>query len=119
MLRRFVPQCDSWERLTQRRHRAYARLAPLGLHCASADQAASATRSRALAGDCFVADTPFPAAHLLAFYRAAGFCLVDVVRFAGRGYDSAVFSKAAASQPLAGVRHVPALLREAGICFAR
>ena len=38
-------------------------------------------------------DTPFPAAHLLAFYRAQGFALVDVVQFAGRGYDSAVFSK--------------------------
>ncbi|QBR02653.1 GNAT family N-acetyltransferase [Paraburkholderia pallida] len=187
VLRRFDPQRDSWERLTQLLHRAYARLASLGLHCASADQAASATRSRALAGDCFVAicngrvvgtmtiegrdsdslceqyrqhgvaslhqfgiepawqgrgigrsllafalrwaaargctqlalDTPFPAAHLLAFYRAAGFSLVDVVRFAGRGYDSAVFSKAAASQPLAGVRHVPAMPREAGIGFAR
>lgn len=187
VLRRFDPQRDSWERLTQLLHRAFTRLASLGLHCASADQAASATRARALAGDCFVAvcngrivgtmtiegrdgaspcehyrqhgvatlhqfgieptwqgrgigrallafalrwaaargftrlalDTPFPAAHLLAFYRAEGFSLVDVVRFAGRGYDSAVFSKAAASHPFAGTRHVCALPREAGARFAR
>lgn len=38
-------------------------------------------------------DTPFPADHLLAFYRGQGFSLVDVVRFPGRGYDSAVFSR--------------------------
>ena len=187
VLRRFDPQRDSWERLTQLLHRAYARLASLGLHCASADQAASATRSRALAGDCFVAvcngrivgtmtiegrdgdslcehyrlpgvaslqqfgiepawqgrgigrallafalrwaaargftqlalDVPFPAAHLLAFYRAEGFSLVDVVRFAGRGYDSAVFSKPAASHPLASVRQVSALPCEAGVRAAR
>jgi GNAT superfamily N-acetyltransferase len=165
VLRRFDPQRDSWERLTQLLHRAFARLASLGLHCSSADQAASATRSRALAGECFVAvcngrivgtmtiegrdgaspceqyrhqgvaslhqfgiepawqgrgigralltfaqrwvaahgftqlalDTPFPAEHLLAYYRAEGFSLVDVVRFAGRGYDSAIFCKPAAA----------------------
>lgn len=187
VLRHFDPQRDSWERLTQLLHRAFTRLASLGLHCASADQAASATRARALAGDCFVAvcngrivgtmtiegrdgaspcehyrqhgaatlhqfgieptrqgrgigrallafalhwaaargftrlalDTPFPAAHLLAFYRAEGFSLVDVVRFAGRGYDSAVFSKAAASHPFAGIRQVCALPRDAGARFAR
>lgn len=55
VLRHFDPQRDSWERLTQLLHRAFTRLASLGLHCASADQAASATRARALAGDCFVA----------------------------------------------------------------
>jgi hypothetical protein len=33
----------------------------------------------------------------VAFYRAQGFSLVDVVRFAGRGYDSAILSKAAGS----------------------
>ncbi|PXW22769.1 Acetyltransferase (GNAT) family protein [Paraburkholderia caballeronis] len=161
VLRRFDPRRDSWERLTMLLHRAFASLAAGGLHCESADQPASVTRQRALAGDCFVAlcngrvigtmtleardpqspcehyrlrgvatlhqfgvepswqsrgigaamlafaarwaathgyaqlalDTPFPAAHLLAFYRAQGFALVDVVQFAGRGYDSAVFSK--------------------------
>jgi GNAT superfamily N-acetyltransferase len=55
-------------------------------------------------------DTPFPAAHLIAFYRGQGFSLVDVVRFAGRGYDSAVLSKAAAVH--SGVRspHWPGAL---------
>ncbi|WP_052405625.1 GNAT family N-acetyltransferase [Paraburkholderia heleia] len=160
VLRRFDARHDSWEALTRLLHRAFSRLASLGLHCSCADQAASLTRERALAGDCFVAvcngtltleghdshsqcehyrqrgvasvhqfgiepkwqsrgigrallafagrwaaargytqlalDTPFPAAHLIAFYRAQGFSLVDVVRFAGRGYDSAVLSKAAA-----------------------
>ena len=38
-------------------------------------------------------DTPFPANGLLEFYRAQGFMLVDVVRFPGRSYDSAVFSR--------------------------
>ncbi|WP_321896203.1 GNAT family N-acetyltransferase [Paraburkholderia heleia] len=164
VLRRFDARHDSWEALTRLLHRAFSRLASLGLHCSCADQAASLTRERALAGDCFVAvcngriigtltleghdihsqcehyrqrgvasvhqfgiepkwqsrgigrallafagrwaaargytqlalDTPFPATHLIAFYRAQGFSLVDVVRFAGRGYDSAVLSKAAA-----------------------
>ncbi|QGZ66824.1 GNAT family N-acetyltransferase [Paraburkholderia acidisoli] len=47
-------------------------------------------------------DTPFPAAHLIAFYRAQGFALVDVVRFGGREYDSAVLSKAVARDAMAG-----------------
>ncbi|MGU7774841.1 GNAT family N-acetyltransferase [Burkholderia sp. MR1-5-21] len=38
-------------------------------------------------------DTPQPAAHLLAFYRAQGFEVVDVVRFAGKRYDSAILCK--------------------------
>ncbi|MDY7806558.1 GNAT family N-acetyltransferase [Burkholderia stagnalis] len=38
-------------------------------------------------------DTPRPAAHLLAFYRAQGFDVVDVVRFAGKRYDSAILCK--------------------------
>jgi GNAT superfamily N-acetyltransferase len=50
-------------------------------------------------------DTPFPADHLIAFYRGQGFSLVDVVRFAGRGYDSAVLTKAAAARSGAGFAH--------------
>jgi GNAT superfamily N-acetyltransferase len=164
VLRRFDPQHDSWEHLTKLLHRAFAKLAALGLHCSSADQVATVTRQRALAGDCYVAecngrivgtmtleardgespcehyrhrhvasvhqfgidptwqnrgigrallafaghwaavrgftqvalDTPFPASHLLAYYRQQGFNLVDVVRFAGRAYDSAIFSRSAA-----------------------
>jgi GNAT superfamily N-acetyltransferase len=38
-------------------------------------------------------DTPQPAQHLLEFYRGQGFRLIDVVRFEGRGYDSAILSK--------------------------
>jgi GNAT superfamily N-acetyltransferase len=38
-------------------------------------------------------DTPYPASHLLAFYRSQGFRVVDVVRFAGKVYDSAILSK--------------------------
>lgn len=39
-------------------------------------------------------DTPYPATHLVGFYRAQGFRLVDVMRFAGKVYDSAILSKA-------------------------
>jgi GNAT superfamily N-acetyltransferase len=38
-------------------------------------------------------DTPYPAAHLLEFYRSQGFRIIDVMRFADRGYDSAILSK--------------------------
>ncbi|AOJ29996.1 GNAT family N-acetyltransferase [Burkholderia seminalis] len=38
-------------------------------------------------------DTPHPAAHLLAFYGAQGFEVVDVMRFAGKRYDSAILCK--------------------------
>ncbi|AFQ49669.1 GNAT family N-acetyltransferase [Burkholderia cepacia] len=38
-------------------------------------------------------DTPHPASHLLAFYRAQGFDVVDIVRFAGKRYDSAILCK--------------------------
>ncbi|HEY3598630.1 MAG TPA: GNAT family N-acetyltransferase [Paraburkholderia sp.] len=38
-------------------------------------------------------DTPYPAAHLLEFYRGQGFRMIDVVRFADRDYDSAILSK--------------------------
>jgi len=38
-------------------------------------------------------DTPYPAAHLLEFYRSQGFRIIDVMRFADRDYDSAILSK--------------------------
>ncbi|MFC0399155.1 GNAT family N-acetyltransferase [Paraburkholderia rhizosphaerae] len=38
-------------------------------------------------------DTPYPAAHLLDFYRSQGFRIIDVVRFPERDYDSAILSK--------------------------
>jgi GNAT superfamily N-acetyltransferase len=39
-------------------------------------------------------DTPFPAKHLMTFYRKQGFRFLRVMRFAGKVYDSAIFSKA-------------------------
>ncbi|BCF94490.1 hypothetical protein PPGU16_75570 (plasmid) [Paraburkholderia largidicola] len=39
-------------------------------------------------------DTPYPASHLVAFYRGQGFRIVDAIRFAGKVYDSAILSKA-------------------------
>ncbi|MFP3549850.1 GNAT family N-acetyltransferase [Paraburkholderia sp. SIMBA_049] len=39
-------------------------------------------------------DTPYPAAHLVAFYRGQGFRIVDAIRFTGKVYDSAILSKA-------------------------
>lgn len=38
-------------------------------------------------------DTPHPASHLLAFYGAQGFEVVDLMRFAGKRYDSAILCK--------------------------
>ncbi|OMG69418.1 GNAT family N-acetyltransferase [Burkholderia ubonensis] len=38
-------------------------------------------------------DTPQPASHLLAFYRSQGFEIVDLMRFAGKRYDSAILCK--------------------------
>ncbi|VWC97811.1 N-acetyltransferase GCN5 [Burkholderia lata] len=38
-------------------------------------------------------DTPNPASHLLAFYGAQGFDVVDVMRFDGKCYDSAILCK--------------------------
>ena len=38
-------------------------------------------------------DTPQPAAHLIAFYRAQGFRIADFTRFDGKHYDSAILSK--------------------------
>jgi GNAT superfamily N-acetyltransferase len=39
-------------------------------------------------------DTPYPARHLVKFYRKQGFRFVRVMRFAGKVYDSAIMSKA-------------------------
>lgn len=51
-------------------------------------------------------DTPQPATHLLAFYRAQGFRIVDFVRFNGKCYDSAILSRPAiASRTLATWTH--------------
>lgn len=38
-------------------------------------------------------DTPYAASHLVEFYRAQGFRIVEVARFADRQYDSAILSK--------------------------
>jgi GNAT superfamily N-acetyltransferase len=38
-------------------------------------------------------DTPYPAGHLLDFYRSQGFRIIDVMRFADRDYDSAILGK--------------------------
>ncbi|CAD6559346.1 hypothetical protein LMG28140_06605 [Paraburkholderia metrosideri] len=55
-------------------------------------------------------DTPQPATHLLAFYRAQGFRIVDFVRFNGKHYDSAILSRPAiASRTLAAWTHRLAL----------
>ncbi|WP_175750138.1 GNAT family N-acetyltransferase [Burkholderia pyrrocinia] len=43
-------------------------------------------------------DTPHPASHLLAFYGAQGFEVVDVMRFAGKRYDSAILCKRPVAQ---------------------
>jgi GNAT superfamily N-acetyltransferase len=45
-------------------------------------------------------DTPHPASHLLAFYRAHGFRIVDMVRYKGKVYDSAILSKPLAQAAL-------------------
>ncbi|MBN3831596.1 GNAT family N-acetyltransferase [Burkholderia sp. Ac-20344] len=43
-------------------------------------------------------DTPHPASHLLAFYGAQGFDVVDVMRFDGKRYDSAILCKRPVAQ---------------------
>ncbi|PLZ03532.1 N-acetyltransferase [Burkholderia sp. WAC0059] len=175
VLRRFDPARDSYEQLTLMLHRAFERLAAMGLHCTCVDQTAALTRQRVLAGDCFVAvcngrlvgtmtlhgrdadsscehyrrhdvatlrqlgvhpswqgrgigklmlafaehwaatrgyaqlalDTPYPAGHLVAFYRTRGFRIVDVVHFAGKNYESAILAKTpVAFRPFA---HEPAV----------
>ncbi|KUZ68529.1 GNAT family N-acetyltransferase [Burkholderia ubonensis] len=56
----------------------------------------AATRGYAL----LALDTPQPASHLLAFYRSQGFEIVDVVRFAGKRYDSAILCKRPVAMPV-------------------
>ncbi|HDR9500883.1 GNAT family N-acetyltransferase [Burkholderia cepacia] len=53
-----------------------------------------AERWAALRGYTLLAlDTPHPASHLLAFYGSQGFDVVDVMRFDGKRYDSAILCK--------------------------
>ncbi|WP_322064481.1 GNAT family N-acetyltransferase [Burkholderia ubonensis] len=55
----------------------------------------AATRGYAL----LALDTPQPASHLLAFYRSQGFEIVDIVRFVGKRYDSAILCKRPVAMP--------------------
>lgn len=64
-------------------------------------------------------DTPYPAAHLVAFYRTQGFRIVDVMRFAGKVYDSAILSKApVVARTLAAWTHQIALPSARFVRFA-
>ena len=64
-------------------------------------------------------DTPYPAAHLVAFYRGQGFRIVDAVRFAGKVYDSAILSKApVVARTLAAWTHQIALPSARFVRFA-
>lgn len=64
-------------------------------------------------------DTPYPAAHLVAFYRAQGFRVVNVMRFAGKVYDSAILSKApVVARTLAAWTHQIALPSARFVRFA-
>jgi GNAT superfamily N-acetyltransferase len=64
-------------------------------------------------------DTPYPAAHLLAFYRGQGFRIADTVRFAGKVYDSAILSKApVVARTLAAWTHQIALPSSRFVRFA-
>ena len=64
-------------------------------------------------------DTPYPAAHLVAFYRAQGFRMIDVMRFAGKVYDSAILSKApVVARTLAAWTHQIALPSARFVRFA-
>ncbi|WP_175856360.1 GNAT family N-acetyltransferase [Burkholderia anthina] len=51
-------------------------------------------------------DTPHPASHLVAFYGAQGFDVVDVMRFAGKRYDSAILCKRPVALPAHPVHRV-------------
>ncbi|AXF04971.1 GNAT family N-acetyltransferase [Paraburkholderia hospita] len=64
-------------------------------------------------------DTPYPASHLVAFYRGQGFRIVDAVRFAGKVYESAVLSKApVVARTLAAWTHQIALPSARYVRFA-
>ncbi|MGU7769861.1 GNAT family N-acetyltransferase [Burkholderia sp. MR1-5-21] len=64
-------------------------------------------------------DTPYPAAHLVAFYRRQGFRIVDIVHFAGKRYDSAILSKApVVARTLAAWTHQIALPSARFVRFA-
>jgi GNAT superfamily N-acetyltransferase len=64
-------------------------------------------------------DTPYPAAHLVSFYRGQGFRIVDVLRFAGKVYDSAILSKApVVARTLAAWTHQIALPSARHVRFA-
>jgi ribosomal protein S18 acetylase RimI-like enzyme len=62
-------------------------------------------------------DTPHPAAHLVGFYQSQGFRLVDVMRFSGKRYDSAILSKAPVVARSLAAWTQQAMLRSA--CFVR
>jgi GNAT superfamily N-acetyltransferase len=64
-------------------------------------------------------DTPYPASHLVAFYRGQGFRIVDAVRFAGKVYESAILSKApVVARTLAAWTHQIALPSARFVRFA-
>ncbi|MGU7785240.1 GNAT family N-acetyltransferase [Burkholderia sp. PU8-34] len=64
-------------------------------------------------------DTPYPAEHLVAFYRRQGFRIVDIVHFAGKRYDSAILSKApVVARTLAAWTHQIALPSARFVRFA-
>ena len=64
-------------------------------------------------------DTPYPAEHLVTFYRKQGFRIVDVARFSGKVYDSAILSKApVVARTLAAWTHQIALPSARFVRFA-
>ncbi|MGH8778077.1 GNAT family N-acetyltransferase [Paraburkholderia sp.] len=64
-------------------------------------------------------DTPYPAAHLIAFYRSQGFRIADTMRFEGKHYDSAILSRSAvASRALAAWSRRIELPRDVIACAA-
>ena len=64
-------------------------------------------------------DTPYPATHLVSFYRGQGFRIVDALRFSGKVYDSAILSKApVVARTLAAWTHQIALPGARHVRFA-
>jgi GNAT superfamily N-acetyltransferase len=55
VLRRLDADLDSLDKLTEMLHRAFARLAQMGLNCTCVDQSVRTTEMRAARGDCYVA----------------------------------------------------------------